>query len=258
MGYLWILYYVPKYQIWGPEALFWRGQNFFSWPTAGLTNRVPVQDSQAGAPLNPDLLKPQNQTTYKADAWWNPTHVRMNCSYALYLKLRQGFSSSKPGLAGGVVMGGGRTAHLCFIIMAFMHMHGKASTINLTEWWRACLPPSIWKTQEVSSTPRTKRKRNIHHVIFLRIPITQPPNTQTLITHHWQLTWSICRLEYGYLQQPAHLLLDSQSRCSSVKTWTWDMFFHAASWSLPDGLNLPHVSFLRVVKWIQRDLSADW
>ena len=34
------------------RAQFWWGNFFFfSWPRAGLTNRVPVRDSRAGAPL---------------------------------------------------------------------------------------------------------------------------------------------------------------------------------------------------------------
>jgi len=44
-----LLYYALMYQIWGPEAGV---KFFFSQLAAGLTNRVPVRDSRAGAPLN--------------------------------------------------------------------------------------------------------------------------------------------------------------------------------------------------------------
>ena len=58
--YLYLLKYVLVYSIWWSEAPLWRPPFFFfSQPVAGLTNQVPVQDSQASTPLGStaELLK---------------------------------------------------------------------------------------------------------------------------------------------------------------------------------------------------------
>ena len=50
--HLWMLILFLMYSILCSEALLQRCLFFFLQPLAGLTNRVPVRDSRAGAPLS--------------------------------------------------------------------------------------------------------------------------------------------------------------------------------------------------------------